>query len=411
MNKRSKTINSCQISKKRDLKKILSLGFLPPVNNYHPINRPVDDEFFFPADLMFSRSSKLMQLGTIVNKDIIFPKNYPYTSSTTKILKDNFQELYQETIKLVNLNEEDLIIDIGSNDGNLLNNFKEKHKVLGVTPEQIGKIAIKKGVNTLLRYFDDATTKVILRKYGQAKIVTATNVFAHIDNINNLMKNILKILKKDGIFIVEVHYLVSLIETIQYDTIYHEHMRYYSLTSLNYLFKKYGLRIFKAKKIGTHGGSIRVYAAKSKKYKIEERVKKILNFEKKYLNEKTFTYFRKRVLQSKIDLYNLIKKFNLQNKKVFGVGSPSRGATLVNYVGLKEDLVKCILEVKGSYKIGKFMPGTKIPIVEESYISKNKPDYLLLLSWHISKQLIKTFKKKGFKGKFIIPLPKPKIVN
>ena len=165
-------------------------------------------------------------------------------------------------------------------------------------------------------------------------------MFAHIDNINNLMKNILKILKKDGIFIVEVHYLVSLIETIQYDTIYHEHMRYYSLTSLNYLFKKYGLRIFKAKKIGTHGGSIRVYVAKSKKYKIEDKVKKILNFEKKYLNEKTFIYFRKRVLQSKIDLYNLIKKFNLQNKKVFGVGSPSRGATLVNYVGLKEDLVK-----------------------------------------------------------------------
>ena len=223
---------------------------------------------------MYSNSSKLMQLGTIVNKEIIFPKSYPYTSSTTKVLRDNFRELYRETTNIINLKRDDLIIDIGSNDGNLLQNFKKSHRVLGITPEAIGRVAIKKGIKTLIRYFDKSTTKLILKKFGKAKIITATNVFAHIDGINSLMKNITKILDKNGIFIVEVHYLVSLIKTLQYDTIYHEHMRYYSLTSLNYLFKKFKFRIFKAKEIPTHGGSIRVYVTKNMSFRTDNSVKK-----------------------------------------------------------------------------------------------------------------------------------------
>ena len=409
--KNSKNIDRCQISKKKDLKRILSLGYLPAVNNYYPINSAKEEEIFFPAELMHSRSSKLMQLGTIVNKEIIFPKTYPYTSSTTKILRENFKELYDEFIKLFDLNKNDLVVDIGSNDGNLLSNFKNKHKVLGVTPELIGKIAIKKGINTLLQYFDKSASNIILRKYGKAKLVTATNVFAHIDNIDELMKNIIKILDKDGIFISESHYLVSLIQTVQYDTIYHEHMRYYSLTSLNYLFKKYKLKIIHAKKIPTHGGSIRVYVTKSNKYKKKDSVQKILNFEKRYLNNKTFENFKKQVVLSKINLYSLIQKLKAKNKIICGVGAPSRAATLVNYVGLDENIIECILEINGSHKIGKYMPGTRIPIVNEKLIKKYKPSYLLLLSWHIAKPLIRNFRKRGFNGKFIVPLPYPKIIN
>jgi len=411
MIKRSKTIDRCQVSKKRDLVKILSLGYLPPVNSYHPINSEKNEEIFFPAELMYSKSSKLVQLGTIVNKEIIFPKEYPYTSSTTKILRENFKELYKECKKILSLEKKDLVIDIGSNDGNLLSNFKKNHRVLGVTPELIGKIAIKKGINTLIRYFDKSATNYILKKYGKAKLITATNVFAHIDNIDALMRNIIKVLDNDGVFISESHYLVSLIQTVQYDTIYHEHMRYYSLTSLNYLFKKYNLKIFHAKKIPTHGGSIRVYVSKDKRHKVNKSVLDILKIEKKKLNKKTFVEFKNKVILSKINLYSLLKKIKSKNKTIFGVGAPSRAATLVNYVGLNEDIINCILEIKGSYKIGKYMPGTNIPIVDENSIKKNKPDYLLLLSWHISKALIKNFKRKGYKGKFIIPLPKPIITN
>ena len=146
MTKDSKIINRCQISGKKDLKKILSLGFLPPVNKLQKINKTSIETKFFPTELVYSNSSKLVQLSTLVDKKILFPKEYPYTSSTTKILRENFKNLYKESTKLINLSAKDLVIDIGSNDGNLLSNFKNKHRVLGVTPENIGKIAIKKGI-------------------------------------------------------------------------------------------------------------------------------------------------------------------------------------------------------------------------------------------------------------------------
>ena len=302
-----------------------------------------------------------------------------------------------------------MIIDIGSNDGNLLSNFKKKHKVLGVTPEKIGKLAIRKGITTIIDYFNKKVSSKILKKYGKAKVITATNVFAHIDNINGIVKSILKTLSKDGIFISESHYLLPLIQTVQYDTIYHEHLRYYSLESLNYLFKKHNLEIIDSKEIPTHGGSIRVYAARKGIYKISKNVKKQFNKEKKYLNKKNFLNFRKKVVTSKINLFNIIKRVKDKNKRIFGVGAPSRASTLINYLGLDQDIIDCVLEINGSYKIGNYIPGTKIPIVNENILSKQKPDYLILFSWHIKNELKKNLKKKGFKGKFIIPLPVPRI--
>ena len=411
MSVKSKTIDRCQISGYKDLKTILSLGYLPPVNKLNKINSSLYEEIFFPTELVVSNSSQLVQLTTLVNKEILFPKEYPYTSSTTKVLRENFKELYVDCKKVINLSSNDLIIDIGSNDGNLLRNFKNYHKVLGVTPEKIGRLAIKEGINTIIKYFDKKTSDLILKKFGKAKIITATNVFAHIENVNSLMKNILKILKNDGVFISESHYLVSLIETNQYDTIYHEHLRYYSLKSLKYLFEKYGIEIIHAKRINTHGGSIRVYAAKKGKFKITKNVKKILNFEKKFLSWSTFKNFKKNVVTSKINLYSMLKKIKKRNKKIYGIGAPSRASTLINYVGLDESIIDCVLEIKGSYKIGHYIPGTKIPIFEEKKLFFNQPEYIILFSWHIKDELKKNLKRKGYKGKFIIPLPNPRIEN
>ena len=408
--KLSKTNQKCQFSNKKDLKLIISLGYLPPVNEFLKINSINSQSVFFPTDLVYSQSSKLVQLSTIVNKSIVFPKSYPYTSSTTKILRDNFAELFNECKKLINFNSKDLIVDIGSNDGNLLSNFK-KIKRLGVTPENIGKLAIKKGIPTLLRYFDKNTANLIQKKYGKAKIITATNVFAHIDNITELMNNVLKVLKNDGVFVTESHYLMPLIKDLQYDTIYHEHLRYYSLTSLKNIFDKFKLEIIHAKEIPTHGGSIRVYVAKKNNYKKSKSIKKILNKEKKQLNRKKFLEFRENVVASKLQLLTVIKKIKDKKKLIYGVGAPSRATTLVNYTGLTKEIVDCICEVNNSYKVGHYMPGTNIPVVSEKIIFKKKPDYLLMLSWHIAKDLIKIFKKKGYKGKFIIPLPKVKILS
>ena len=408
--KLSKTNQKCQFSNKKDVNLIISLGYLPPVNEFLKINSINSQSVFFPTDLVYSNSSKLVQLSTIVNKSVVFPKSYPYTSSTTKILRDNFAELSNECKKLINFNSKDLIIDIGSNDGNLLSNFKNI-KRLGVTPENIGKLAIKKGIPTLLKYFDRSTANLIQKKFGKAKIITATNVFAHIDNITELMKNVLKVLKNDGVFITESHYLMPLIKDLQYDTIYHEHLRYYSLTSLKNIFDKFKLEIIHAKEIPTHGGSIRVYVAKKNNYKKSKLIKKILNKEKKLLNKKKFMEFRDRVVTSKLQLLTVIKKIKDKKKLIYGVGAPSRATTLVNYTGLTKEILDCICEVKNSYKVGHYMPGTNIPVVSEDIIYKKKPDYLLMLSWHISKDLIKIFKKKGYKGKFIIPLPKVKILS
>ena len=409
MKQNSKTITKCQISGANDLKSIVFLGYLPPPTKMKKINSKIEEETFYPADLMYSPSSKLAQLNTIVNKEILFSRNYAYTSSTTKILRENFKELYADCKKIIKLNSDDLVIDVGSNDGNLLSNFKNNHKVLGITPEKVGNIAIKRGIPTLLRYFDKTTANFVLKKYGKAKIITATNVFAHIENVDQLMKNILKILDKNGIFISESHYLVSLIKTNQYDTIYHEHLRYYSLSSLKYLFDKYGLKIIRTKKINTHGGSIRVYATKSKKYKINKNVEKILNLEKKYLNFKTFNKFRKNVFLSKINLYSILKNIKNSNKKICGIGAPARASTLINYIGLDENIIDYVLEIEGSKKIGNYIPGTKIPILSEKKLFTDQPDFAIIFSWHLASELKRKLKKKGYKGKFIIPLPKPYI--
>ncbi len=409
MKKISTKISRCQFSRKKDLELILSLGSIPAVNNFEKINRKKNHELFFPTNLVYSKSSNLFQIDNLVKKEILFPKNYPYTSSTTKILRDNFDSLFKEVKNITKLNSQDLVVDIGSNDGNLLRHFKNV-RVLGVTPEEIGKKAIKSGIPTILSYFNKSAVNKILKKYGKAKIVTATNVFAHMENLSQVTNNIKKIMNSDGIFISESHYFLNIIKDLQYDTIYHEHLRYYTLTSLKKFLESKSLKVFKVVKTPTHGGSIRVYASKNKKIKVSKEIKKILEDEKRIINKKNLSKFPIKVLDTKVKLLNLLNKLKNKNKKIYGVGAPSRAATLINYTGINHNLLDCICEITGSHKIGKFMPGTNIPIVNEKIIFKKQPDYLLILSWHIFDDLKKILKKKGYRGRFIKPLPFPKII-
>lgn len=410
MSKNFRYINTCQVSGSKKLIKILSLGNIPFVNDTHKINSNNLITLSAPLELYYCAKSSLVQLNIEVDKKILFPKTYPYTSSTTKILRDNFSQLRKEIDRNKYLEKKDLIIDIGSNDGNLLSNFKNKYRVLGVTPENIGKLAMKKGIPTIINYFDNNVSQKIIKKYGQAKIITATNVFAHISQVNKLIKNIKRCLKPDGIFISESHYLLSLIENNQYDTVYHEHLRYYSLKSLNYLFSKHQLEIFKVEKIPTHGGSIRVYASRKNKYRIQSSVNKVIK-EEYNLNRKLFN-FKDKVLQSKLSFYNLFNKLKKREKnlKIAGISAPSRSTTLINYIGIDENIIEHIYEVKGSKKIGMYLPGTKIKILEEKINQLNKYNYLLIFSWHIKKDIINALRKKGYKGRFIVPLPKPEII-
>ena len=345
-----KKINRCQISNSTKLQKILSLGLIPPVNQMINLNLNLKDQSFFPTELFYCPTSNLVQLGIEVDKKILFPKEYPYTSSTTKILRDNFTELSKEIERYYPLDKNDLVIDIGSNDGNLLSNFKKYCKILGVTPENIAQLAIKKGIPTIQDYFSKNLSTKIKKKYGKAKIITATNVFAHMENIVTLLKSIKSLMHKNSIFVSESHYLYDLIQYNQYDTIYHEHLRYYSLSSLKYLFKKVGLEIIRAKRINTHGGSIRVYAAPKGIYKKSKKLKSLFQNEKILFNKKIFS-FGKKVTKSKLDLYKILGKLRKKNNKIYGISAPSRATTLANYVGLNSDIVECILEIDGSKKL------------------------------------------------------------
>lgn len=405
-------VESCQICANDKLEPILFLGYLPPVNQMHNIGERPHEQPSYPAEILYCEKCHLVQLGLIVDAKILFPKEYPYTSSSTKILRENFAELYRECKTIASLGKNDLIVDMGSNDGNLLSNFKEGHRVLGVTPEEIGKIAIERGIPTIIDYFRKEVVEKIKKEYGKAKIITATNVFAHIESINEITELILGLLADDGIFISESHYLLPLIGTLQYDTIYHEHLRYYSLHSLKFLLEKHGLEAIHAKQIPTHGGSIRVYAARKGKYRIKETVAQLLNKEKNIvLKKEKLIEFKGRIVISKLELHSLLLGIKKQGKRIYGVGAPSRASTLVNYVGLDDGILDYVVEVKGSHKIGKYVPGTLIPVVEESRLFEEQPEYVLLLSWHISEELMPKLREKGFKGKFIIPLPKPRIVD
>ena len=409
---RSTLIESCQVCYLKNLTPLLFIGFLPPVNTLIKIGTSPNEQPAYPAQWLICSRCKLVQLGLVVDPKILFPSNYPYTSSTTKILRENFAELSLECKKIINLNTNDLVVDIGSNDGNLLSNFKDNFRVLGITPEDIGKISIKYGIDTILDYFNQNVVNQVLKKKGKAKIITATNVFAHIENIHEVIKNIKNLLKNDGVFISESHYLYSLIKNLQYDTIYHEHLRYYSLASLKYLLKMHNLEIFYAKKIPTHGGSVRVYAARKGVFPVNSNVRKLLEEEKEIVtNISSFNNFKKRVVFSKIQLYKLLLDIKIKGKIIYGIGAPSRASTLINYVGLDDGIIDAVMEVSNSHKTGNYIPGTLIPILDESKLYKDQPDFALLFSWHIAKELIPKIKGKGFRGDFIVPLPKPRILR
>ena len=408
---KSGPLKRCQITNKDDLELVIDLGHQPLCDTLltkDQLNKP---EKTYPLRLYRSKSLGHGQLDYVVPGEEVYYPDYPYRPGITKEVIDHHSKRANQAIKKHNIAENSLIVDIGSNDGTLLSNFKGKYKILGIEPTAVSKIANSKGIKTINKQFNYDHAKTIKKKYGKADLITATNVFAHIEDIHQVMKSIKLILKKDGVFISESHYLFDLISTLQYDTVYHEHLRYYSLRSLKKLFSLYNMEIFDITKIPTHGGSIRVYSSLKGKYKISKNVIKLLKkeqtgrkFEKKLLN------FSRNISISKLKINSLIYKYKLMGKKIVGISSPSRSSTLINYLGLDHNIIDYICEINGSLKIGKNIPGTNIPVVDENILFKDQPDIAIVFSWHIYKELVKKIKKKGFKGKFMIPLPNPKII-
>jgi SAM-dependent methyltransferase len=409
---KSAPITRCQVCDSANLRSILFLGYVPPVNTMPRVDAAPEPELRFPLELKRCEDCTLAQIGYAVDQRILFPHSYPYLSGTTRILRDNFRNLAHRCRDLGILATGDLVIDVGANDGTLLAPFKELgFQVLGIEPSQAADVATGKGIPMVKDYFSHAQAKRIAAEHGRARVVTAANVFAHIGNVHDVVEGIKEMLAPGGVFISENHYLLSLLETVQYDTVYHEHLRYYSVGSLMNLFRTHDMEVFRVERIPTHGGSIRVFSAAKGEIPVDCSVREAFDAETRFglADGSAFDRFHERVVRSKLELLHLLTKLKAAGKRIVGIGAPSRASTLVTYVGIDDTMVDCILEVKGSHKLDKFMPGTRIPVLDEEKLYNEQPQYAVLFSWHIADELMQNLRKKGFRGGFIVPLPEPRL--
>mgnify|MGYP001463479969 CR=1 FL=1 len=410
-NIKSGVINKCQVCGNPKLIKIIDLGKQPPCDSL--LDKKNQKEFKYPLNFLFCNKCFLGQIDYVVPPKKLFFKRYPYRSGITQTLVDKLYSTSEMVKKKLKFPSDSLCIDIGSNDGTLLKGFKRyKFRVLGVEPTNIAEIANKDGIETIQSFFEEKTAKRISRIYGKAKVVTATNVFAHVPNLYSVIEGIKTILDNDGVFISESHYLVDLIKTVQYDSIYHEHLKYYSLHSLVKLFQYYNLEIFDIEFIKNYGGSIRVYTGRKGKHKIKDSVQKCIDIEKYFFDNsnQTLNDFREKVFQNKNKIIKIINEYKSRGKNVVGIGCPGRCSTFLNYCEVDEKKMDYIAEQKTSLKLNKFLPGMKIPIVDEKILFDEQPDLTIILSWHYQKEIIKILRSKGLKSKVLIPLPTIKIV-
>jgi len=406
----SVVISSCQVCGSTHLKQVAFFGYLPPVNEMQAVGTVPHELPSYPVNLLYCHECELVQLGLSIDPNILFPPSYPYTSGTTRILRENFAALYREAFEIVGLAPDDLAVDIGSNDGTLLSNFAGHHRVLGVEPTDVGAIAVGRGIPTIQRYFGKETALHVRAEHGQAKVITAANCFAHIEDVHSVVEGILELLADDGVFISENHYLISLLDRLQYDTVYHEHLRYYSLHSVKYLLEMHGLEVIHAVPIPTHGGSIRVYAARKGTRPVRESVAEMLASEPHgEAMVARLAQFRNDVLLSKLRLMSILRDIKEKGGRIAGISAPSRASTLICYTGLDDGTLDFVGEIKGSLKIGKYMPGTIVPVVEEAKLFEDQPEYALILSWHIAEELMPKLREKGYRGGFIVPLPVPRL--
>lgn len=400
---------SCGACASKNLKTVLSLGSTPPANAF--LKSLNDPEQFFPLELSFCEACGFVQLNRVVSPELLF-RDYVYVSSTSPVFVQHFKELADLIIKRFKLQPNSLVVDVGSNDGILLRPFKEKGmKVLGIDPaEKIAAIATQNGIETLPSFFTPQVASDITKARGKAKVISATSVFSHIDDLDSFVEGIKELLADDGVFVVEVYYLYELIEKNLFDTIYHEHLSYFTTKTISQLLKRLGMQVFDVCETDTHGGSLRVFAQKSGgPYKIEDSVKKFVAMEEaKHLSEaSTYVEFAKKIEQNKAKLKELLKELKSKGKRIVGYGAPAKGNTLLNSFQIGTGFLDYIVD-DSPWKQGLYTPGTHIPVMGFDELHKSKPDYILILAWNFAEPIMK---KCADFSNFIIPVPNPRIVN
>ena len=389
----------------------VDLGFAPPSNSYLSTYHLKKTEFYFPLKVMVCDECWLVQTEDFTKADELFAADYAYFSSFSKTWLEHAKKFAQTMSKKFNLSPNSNVIEIAANDGYLLQYFKEQNiPCYGIEPTlSTANAAQEKGLEIVTEFFGVKLAKVLLELNKSGDLIVANNVLAHVPDINDFVKGISILLKPNGVATFEFPHLVNLIKFNQFDTIYHEHFSYLSLTSTNLIFQKNGLTIFDVEKLSTHGGSLRVYVKKESNdlFRINSSVADIFSEEEIFgiRSPALYSRFQDRVHKIKLELLQFLIESKLSNKKVAAYGAAAKGNTLLNFSGVKTDLIKFVCDANPE-KIGKFMPGSHIPILDEKALTLEKPDYVIILPWNIKDEIVKQLSYiRNWDGKFVTAIP------
>lgn len=377
---------TCRICDSADLTLLFSLGNQFPANNL--LTSPKEKEIAYPLKLVQCQHCGLMQLNYVVDKKKLFD-HYLYIPSVSKTYLTHMDEMSSGLIKDLSLKKNDVVVDIGGSDGSLLSFFEKKGmNVVNIEPAK----NIKSSVYKVEKYFTAKTAKEVVQKFGKAKLVTATNVFAHIDDLHVFLKGLDVLLDTDGVFVAQFPDGRKMIEHNEFDTIYHEHLSYFTTEPLYHLFSTSPFELFRIETSDIHGGSMRIYVRR------------------KHMDLKRFT---RDVKTMKKELTTYLKKEKKAEKKIVAFGAAAKGMTLLQYCGLTNKIIDYVADGT-PYKQGKFAPGTLIPILPESELTKNPPDIILILAWNFSDEIMKkvtAMYDKKHQVTFVIPIPQVKIIQ
>lgn len=406
---------NCRLCGSSELEVAFSLTSTPPANAFVTKDKLDKPQETYPLDVYFCHNCKHVQLVHVVDPKVLF-ENYVYVSGTSSVFVDHFERFASSAMDRFKVTSKDLVFEFGSNDGTLLKAFKSKGtRVLGMDPAiSIAKKATEDGVPTEACFFTKEKAKELIEEHGQAKLVCANNVFAHIDDLSEVTRSVKKTLKPDGVFVFEVSYLSDVIEKTLFDTIYHEHLSYHSLISLQPFFEKFEMKLFDVERISAHGGSIRCYVKHSECeiYSETKRLNELLADELSRGLDKidTFKQYEAKITNLKNNLVSLLKDLKQKGSSIVGFGGPAKATTLMYHFGIDRGVIDYIVD-DSHLKQGLFSPGLHIPVVPSDAIYENKPDYLLVLAWNFADSIINKHSRfKGGGGRFIVPVPELRVV-
>ena len=391
---------------------VLSLGSTPLANAFVEPNRASDVEATYPLELVFCAGCALLQLSERVAPEVLF-RDYVYMTGTSSTMARHHENLASAHAGRLRLGDESLVVDIASNDGSLLRAFAAKSvRTLGIEPaSNLALVARAAGIDTIDRFFDVDCALSVVADFGHADLVCANNVLAHVPDLTGFLKGCRLLLGEKGVLSVEVPYLVPLLDNLEYDTIYHEHLSYFSVLALRAAFSRAGLAIFDLEHLPIHGGTVRVLARPGHDFGpvVEETCAR--ERERGLDRAATFHQFAARVSRNRADLRALLESLRRKGHRVAAYGAPAQGNTLLNTCGIGPELVEYTVD-KNPLKVGKLTPGMHIPVMPRERLDTHPPDYLLILPWNLTDEIMEqeaAFRKKG--GRFVIPIPEPRVVS